>query len=118
MLVGIAVLFALCGAANAQPVVYTWSGSGKEVPGSTNCTTYKMVIEVTVDGSSVKGKFQQEGRPQRTFETTLGKNGEIKTAAMVGGGGMVDVMGQIGPDGSKIKIYGYCDFEGPLTRKP
>src|SRR4029450_9215865 len=83
------------GAAQAQPVVYTWTGFGKNVPGSSKCPTYKMVIDVTVDGDSVKGKFQQEGRPERAFETTLGKNGTIKTAAMVGGGGMMDVIGQV-----------------------
>ena len=52
------------GAAQAQPVVYTWTGYGKNVPGSSKCPTYKMVIDVTVDGDSVKGKFQQEGRPE------------------------------------------------------
>jgi hypothetical protein len=105
------------GAAQAQPVVYTWTGYGKNVPGSSKCPTYKMVIDVTVDGDSVKGKFQQEGRPERGFETTLGKNGVIKTAAMVGGGGMMDVIGQIKEGDSKIKLYGYCEFEGPLTKK-
>ena len=90
------------GAAQAQPVVYTWTGYGKNVPGSSKCPTYKMVIDVTVDGDSVKGKFQQEGRPERGFETTLGKNGAI---------------GQIKEGDSKIKLYGYCEFEGPLTKK-
>ena len=42
------------GAAQAQPVVYTWTGYGKNVPGSSKCPTYKMVIDVTVDGDSVK----------------------------------------------------------------
>ena len=51
------------------------------VPGSSKCVTYKMTITVTVDGNAVKGLFQQEGRPERKFETTLGKNGAIKTAA-------------------------------------
>ena len=57
------------------------------------------------------------GRPERGFETTLGKNGAIKTAAIVGGGGMMDVIGQIKEGDSKIKLYGYCEFEGPLTKK-
>ena len=36
---------------------------GMNVPGSSKCATYKMTIDVTVDGDSVKGLFQQEGRP-------------------------------------------------------
>ena len=116
-IVGVAAGLLFAGAASAQPTVYTWTGYGKNVPGSSKCPTYKMVINVTVDGDSVKGKFQQEGRPERSFETTLGKNGAIKTAAMVGGGGMMDVIGQIRDGESKIKLYGYCEFEGPLTKK-
>ena len=111
------LLFAGLGHAHAQPVTYTWTGYGENVPGAGKCPTYKMVIDVTVDGDTVKGKFQQEGRPERTFETTLGKNGAIKTAATVGGGGMMDVIGQIKESASKIKLDGYCRFEGPLTRK-
>ena len=86
------------GAAMAQaptPVVYTWTGIGTNVPGRSKCPTYKMVIDVTVDGDKVKGWFQQEGRPERGFETTLGKNGAIKTAALVGNNNMMDVIGQI-----------------------
>jgi len=104
-------------AAQAESAVYTWTGYGTNPPGSSKCPTYKMVIDVTVDGDSVKGKFQQEGRPERGFETTLGKNGAIKTAAIVGGGNMMDVIGQIKEGDSKIKLYGYCEFEGPLTKK-
>ena len=37
--------------------------------------------------------------------------------APVGGGGMMDVIGQIRDGESKIKLYGYCEFEGPLTKK-
>lgn len=110
-------LMLVAGAAQAEPVVYTWTGYGTNVPGSGKCPTYKMVIDVTVDGAAVKGKFQQEGRPERAFETTLGKNGAIKTAAMVGGGGMMDVIGQIKDGDSKIKLDGYCVFEGKLTKK-
>jgi hypothetical protein len=108
------LLFA--GSASAADV-YTWTGYGTNVPGSSKCPTYKMTIDVTVDGNSVKGKFQQEGRPERTFETTLDKGVGIKTAAVVGGGGMMDVIGQIKPGDSKIKLDGYCKFEGPLTKK-
>ena len=108
----------LAGTAYAQaPAVYTWSGYGINVQGSSKCPTYKMTIEVTVVGEEVKGKFTQEGRPERTFETTLDKGTGIKTAAMVGGGGMMDVIGQIKDGDSKIKLDGYCKFEGPLTKK-
>ena len=51
------------------------------------------------------------------FETTLDKGGKIKTAAIVGGGNMMDVIGQISNSGSKIKLKGYCKFEGPLSKK-
>jgi hypothetical protein len=106
------------GAAMAQaPVVYTWTGYGVNVPGSSKCPTYKMNIEVTVTGKAVKGIFQQENRDQRHFETTLDKGGKIKTAAMVGGGGMMDVIGEITDAGGKIKLDGYCKFEGPLAKK-
>ena len=52
----------LAGTAYAADL-YTWTGYGTNVPGSSKCPTYKMTIDVTVDGSSVMGKFQQEGRP-------------------------------------------------------
>jgi len=112
----VALLLA-AGAAQAEPVVYTWTGYGANVPGSGKCPTYKMVIDITVDGDAVKGMFRQEGRPERTFETTLGKNGALKTAAMVGGGGMMDVIGQIKNGDSRIKLDGYCIFEGKLAKK-
>ena len=95
------------GAAQAEPVAYSWTGYGDNVQGASKCPSYKMVIDVTVDGTAVKGRFQQEGRPERTFETTLGKNG----------GGMMDVTGQIAEGASSIKLYGYCKFEGKLTKK-
>ena len=117
IVVGVLASLLVAGVASAEPVVYTWAGLGVNVMGSSKCPTYKMVIDVTVDGDSVKGRFQQEGRPERGFETTLGKNGAIKTAAMVGGGGMMDVIGQIREGDSKIKLDGYCIFEGKLVKK-
>jgi len=108
----------LTGTAYAQaPANYTWTGYGINVQGSSKCPTYKMTIDVTVIGEEVKGKFTQEGRPERTFETTLDKGTGIKTAAMVGGGGMMDVIGQIKDGDSRIKLDGYCKFEGPLVKK-
>jgi hypothetical protein len=117
VLTGAVALILVAGAASAEPVVYTWTGMGEKGTGGAKCPTYKMTIDVTVDGADVKGRFQQEGRPERKFETTLGKNGAIKTAAMVGGGGMMDVIGQIKEGDSKIKLDGYCIFEGKLTKK-
>lgn len=109
------LLFA--GAAFAAPVVYTWTGYGINVQGSSKCPTYKMTINVAVDGDQVKGTFAQEGRPERTFETTLDKGFGIKTATKVGGGGMMDVVGAIKEGEAKIMLNGYCKFEGPLTKK-
>ena len=113
----IGLLLGAAAQAQAPKTVYTWTGYGVNVPGSSKCPTYKMTIDVTVEGETVKGLFQQEGRPQRNFEATLGKNGAIKTAATVGGGGIMDVVGQIKDGDSKIKLDGYCKFEGPLTKK-
>lgn len=114
---GILAFVLFVGAARAEATVYTWTGFGANVTGSSRCPSYKMTINVTVDGENVKGLFQQEGRPERKFETTLGKNGAIKTVAMVSGGGVMDVIGQIKEGDSKIKLDGYCIFEGKLTRK-
>jgi hypothetical protein len=117
LLAGIMATLLFAGTAYAEPVVYSWTGYGINVSGSSKCPTYKMTIDVTVDGKSVKGLFQQEGRPQRHFETTLGKNGAIKTAAALGSGNMMDVIGVIKEGEAKILLDGYCKFEGPLTKK-
>jgi len=115
---GVIAALVVGGTALAQtPVVYTWTGYGVNVTGSSKCPTYKMNIEVTVTGKEVKGIFQQENRDQRHFETTLGKEGKIKTAAMVGGGGMMDVIGEINDSDPKIMLNGYCKFEGKLTKE-
>ncbi len=115
--IGTFAVLLFAGAAEAQPVVYTWTGYGTNVPGSSKCPTYKMTINVTVDGKNVKGTFQQENRPERTFETTLDKGDGIKTAAVVGGGGLMDVIGSVKEGAAKIMLNGYCKFEGPLTKK-
>ncbi len=107
----------VAGAAQAEPIVYTWTGYGENVPGSSKCPRYKMTIDVTVDGDQVKGRFQQEGRTERSFETTLLKGTVIKTAAIVGGGNMMEVFGQIKEGENKILLNGYCKFGGPLTKK-
>jgi hypothetical protein len=105
------------GTASAQQAVYSWTGPGVNVRGANKCPGYKMTINVTVQGNDVKGLFQQEGREQRHFETTLGQGGAFKTVAKLGQGNTIDVVGTISDGGSKIKLDGYCKFEGPLTRK-
>ena len=108
----------LAGAACAQQAAYTWTGPGVNVRGASKCPGYKMTINVTVEGTAVKGQFQQEGREQRQFETTLGQGGAFKTVAKLGQGNTIDVVGTISDGGSKIMLDGYCKFEGKLTKKP
>jgi hypothetical protein len=107
----------IAGAAYAQSAAYTWTGLGVNVAGSSKCPTYKMTIDVTVQGSSVKGLFLQEGRTQRHFEATLQPGGAFKTKAVVGGGNSMDVTGTINDAGGQILLDGYCKFQGPLTKK-
>src|SRR5215831_21346287 len=68
--VAVATLAALlpAGLALAEPAIFTWTGYGLNVPGSGKCPTYKMTIDVTVVGTDVQGRFQQEGRPERNFK--------------------------------------------------
>ncbi len=116
VIAGAALVLVLAGTAQAE-TAYTWTGYGISTGASTKCPTYKMTIDVTVDGDKVKGLFQQEGRPQRSFEATLGQDGLIKTTAVVGNNNTMEVVGQIKDGASKIKLDGYCKFEGPLTKK-
>ena len=105
------------GAAFAQQAVYTWTGHGENVRGASKCPGYKMTVNVTVEGTAVKGLFQQEGREQRNFETTLSQGGAFKTVAKLGQGNTIDVVGTIKDGESKIMLDGYCKFEGKLTKK-
>jgi hypothetical protein len=105
------------GAAQAQTAAYTWAGYGINVSGSSKCPTYKMVIDVTVEGNSVKGLFQQEGRPQRHFEATRDAGGVFKAKADLGGNSSMDVTGSLKDGDSKVLLDGYCKFGGPLTKK-
>src|SRR5678809_298339 len=77
----VTLLFAV--PALAEPAIYTWSGYGLNVPGSGKCPTYKMTIDVTVVGTDVQGRFQQEGRPERNLKATLGADMKFKTTAIV-----------------------------------
>jgi len=104
-------------AAHAAAVAYTWTGMGVNVPGSAKCATYKMTIDVTVDGSAVKGTFQQQGREERHFEAKLDGKGMFKTKAALGGGGSMDVSGSISDKESSVVLDGYCKFGGKLTGK-
>jgi hypothetical protein len=111
---GVAMLLAGTGAALAQQAVYTWTGKGQ---GSGKCTGYTMTVNVTVDGTAVKGRFQQEGRPERHFEATLGAGGAIKTTAKLDSGGTMDVKGTIKDGESRVVLDGYCKFDAKLTKK-
>jgi len=80
-------LMALAAAASAQAqtqtVTYTWTGMGTSVVDSSKCATYKMTIDVAVDGKTVKGILHQQGRPERKFETTLDDKGMFKTKPVI-----------------------------------
>src|SRR5258708_3424335 len=110
-----ALLFA--GQAYAQSVKYAWTGYGINVPGSSKCPTYKMTINVTVAGDSVKAVFDQEGRPERHFEATKDAKGLFKTTAVVGGGNIMQVSGTISGAESNVLLDGYCKFGGALLKK-
>ena len=113
---GLAALL-LAAPALAEPAIFTWTGYGLNVPGSGKCPTYKMTIDVTVVGTDVQGRFQQEGRPERNFKATLGADMKFKTTAIVGGGNKMDVVGSLKEGAQTIMLDGYCLFEGKLTRK-
>jgi hypothetical protein len=104
------------GTAQAAPDIYNWTGMGVNVPGSAKCATYKMTIDLIVDGTAVKGTFQQQGRDQRHFEATLDGKGTFKGKAQVGGGTM-NVSGTIADKESGVLLDGYCKFGGKLTKK-
>src|SRR4051794_9724583 len=93
--VGAVAAIMMAGPVMAQSASYAWTGVGNNVPGSSKCPTYKMTITLTVEGNTVKGRFQQEGRPERHFEATKDASGVFKTKAEVGGGGTMDVTGSV-----------------------
>ena len=74
-------------------------------------------MDVTVEGTAVKGRFQQEGRPERHFEATQGAVGAIRTKAKLDGGASMDVKGTIKDGESRVVLDGYCKFDAKLTRK-
>jgi hypothetical protein len=108
----------LAATAQAEPVLYSWTGPGINTQGSTKCPGYKMTIDITVDGDSIKGRFQQEGRPERHFETKRDPKGMIKTKAELGQGNTIEVIGTINDKEQKILLDGYCKFDAAkLTKK-
>ena len=117
-LLAIAVVALFLGApASAQPMAYTWTGMGIGAPDNSKCATYKMTIDVTVDGKAVKGVLHQQGRPERQFLATLDDKGVFKTKAELADGGEITVIGTISEKESRVLLDGYCKFEGKLTRK-
>ncbi len=114
---GTATALLIAGAAAAEPVAYTWTGMGTNVASSSKCSTYKMTIDVTVDGKAVKGVFLQQGRAERHFEGTLNDKGLFKTKAKLDGGSTMDVTGTISDKENRVLLDGYCKFEGKLTKK-
>ena len=104
------------GAVHAAEVAYTWEGMGVNVPGSAKCATYKMAIDVTVDGTVIKGIFKQQGRDERHFEAVLDAQGVFKGKAALSDGNL-DVSGVISEKESGILLDGYCKFGGKLNKK-
>ena len=104
------------GTAWAQTAVYSLTGMGTGVPGTSKCATYQIIVDVTIDGKAVKGSFKQQGRPERTFATSLDDKGMFKTKAEIGEGNVMDVSGVISAGDNRIFLDGYCKFEGKLNR--
>ena len=119
VLVGSVALFALGGAAQAEPVVYAWTGYGGYGPTSTGnkCSTYKVTVEVTVEGDAVKGVFQQVWRDQRNFEAKLLPDGSFKTTTTTGTGQPMEIRGVIKEGANRVTLDGYCKFEATLAKK-
>jgi hypothetical protein len=115
--VGMVMAFVFAGAAYAEPVSYTWTGMGVSVPGSSKCSTYRMTIDVTVDGKSVTGVLKQQGRETRQFETKADANGIFKAKVQLGDDNSMNVTGVITGNDGRVLLDGYCKFEGKLTRK-
>ena len=115
VVLGLATLGA--GAAWAQTAVYSLTGMGTGVPGTSKCATYQIIVDVTIDGKAVKGSFKQQGRPERTFATSLDDKGMFKTKAEIGEGNVMDVSGVISAGDNRIFLDGYCKFDAKLTKK-
>jgi hypothetical protein len=117
--VGVVALLITGGAAQAEPVAYTWTGYGGYGPTSTGnkCSTYKMTVDVTVDGDDVKGVFQQVWREVRKFEAKLAPDGTFKLATTTGTGQPMEIRGIINEGKTHVTLDGYCKFEAALAKK-
>ena len=111
--VALAVLFANL-PAWAEQRIYTGNTMGV---GSGRCATYKMDMEVVVDGTAVNGRIKQQGRPDRNFNATLATGGMLKTKVAVGGDGSMDVIGTVNDKEARVLLDGYCKFDFRLTPK-
>ena len=98
----------------AQQMTYAGNAMGV---GSGRCATYKMDMEVAVDGTAVNGRIKQQGRPDRNFNATLAAGGMLKTKVVVGGDGSMDVIGTINDKEARVLLDGYCKFDFRLTPK-
>jgi hypothetical protein len=98
----------------AQQMIYTGNTMGV---GSGKCATYKMDMEVVIDGTAVNGRIKQQGRPDRNFNATLAAGGMLKTKVGVGGDGSMDVTGTINNKEARVLLDGYCKFDFRLTPK-
>ena len=79
---------AAIGSAWAEAAVYTLTGMGTGVAGTSKCATYQITIDVTVDGKAVKGLFKQQGRPERADRTRAapGTTGRTRPRSSRGSG--------------------------------
>jgi hypothetical protein len=111
------VALAAIGPTQAQTTAYTWTGMGTSVVDSSKCATYRLTVDITVEGKMVKGVLKQQGRPERLFETSLGDNGLFRAKADLDAGNAVDISGTISDKESRVLLDGYCKFEGKLTPK-
>ena len=109
-------ILVMASSAWAEPAIYTLTGMGSGVAGSSKCATYQVTVDLAVDGKTVKGSFRQQGRPERGFTATLDDKGAFKTTAQVGEGNTMDVSGNVSELDGRILLDGYCKFEGRLSR--
>ena len=99
----------------AQQVFYIGNTMGV---GSGRCATYKMDMEIVIDGTAVNGRIKkQQGRPDRNFNATLAAGGMLKTKVVVGGDESMDVIGTINDKEARVLLDGYCKFDFRLTPK-
>jgi len=111
--VALAVLLASL-PAGAEQMVYSGNTMGV---GSGRCATYKMEMEVAINGTLVNGHLKQQGRPDRSFNATLAAGGKLKTTVVVGGDESMDVIGTINDREARVLLDGYCKFDFRLTPK-